>query len=123
MLQQEVDDLHVGVVVEAVGRVRANIDISHLVLSDTSPADVRLLQGKAIHVHHSDCDGKVHGDLPPGRGVVKFTPYLQAIKELNIDGGVSIELEYAPAPKRIVEWVEEAYRETAKLMDLAGLRS
>ena len=32
------------------------------------------------------------------------------------------ELEYSPEPKRIVEWVEEAYRETAKLMDLVQLR-
>ena len=104
-------------------RVRANIDISHLVLSDTSPGDLQKLRGKAIHVHLSDCDGKVHGDLPPGRGVVKFGPYLQAIKELAIDGVVSIELEYSPDPARIVEWVEEAYRETAKLMDLAGLRA
>ena len=105
-------------------RVRANIDISHLVLSDSSPADVRRLKGRAIHVHLSDCDGKVHGDLPPGRGVVKFAPYLQAIKELSIpDGVVSIELEYAPDPARIVEWVEEAYRETARLMDLVGLRN
>ena len=104
-------------------RVRANIDVSHLVLSDTSPAEVKKLQGRAIHVHLSDCDGKVHGDLPPGRGVVKFAPYLQAIKELNIPNGViSIELEYAPDPKKIVAWVEEAYRETAKLMALTGLR-
>lgn len=103
-------------------RVKANIDISHLVLSDTSPADLKKLKGKAIHVHLSDCDGKVHGDLPPGRGVVKFTPYLQAIKELNIDGVVSIELEYSPDPSRIVEWVEEAYRETARRMDVVGLR-
>lgn len=103
--------------------IRANIDISHLVLSDTSPADVKKLKGKAIHVHISDCDGKVHGDLPPGRGVVKFTPYLQAIKELNMDGAVSVELEYSPDPGRIVEWVEEAYRETAKLMDQVGLRT
>ena len=104
-------------------RVRANIDISHLVLSDTSPAEVKKLKGKAIHVHLSDCDGKVHGDLPPGRGVVKFAPYLQAIKELEMDGAVSIELEYPPEPSKIVEWVEEAYRETARLMDLVGLRS
>lgn len=103
--------------------VKANIDISHLVLSDTGPAEVRRLAGKAIHVHLSDCDGKVHGDLPPGRGVVKFAPYLQAIKELNIDGVVSIELEYSPEPAKIVQWVEEAYQSTAKLMDLVGLRS
>src|SRR5205823_6369588 len=103
--------------------VRANIDVSHLQLSGTAPEELRRLKGKAIHVHLSDCDGKVHGDLPPGRGVVDFAPYLQAIKELKINGVVSIELEYAPDPKKIVEWVEEAYRETAKLMDLVGLRS
>src|SRR5262249_53688858 len=74
------------------------------------------------HVHISDCDGKVHGDLPPGRGVVKFAPYLQAIKELAIDGVVSVELEYSPEPDQIVEWVEDAYRESARLMDLVGLR-
>jgi sugar phosphate isomerase/epimerase len=103
-------------------RVRANIDISHLVLSDTGPQEISRLKGKAIHVHLSDCDGKVHGDLPPGRGVVKFSPYLQAIKELQMEGVISIELEYSPDPSRIVEWVEEAYRETAKLMALTGLR-
>ena len=65
----------------------------------------------------------MHGDLPPGRGVVKFAPYLQAIKELAIDGVVSIELEYSPDPARIVEWVEEAYRETDRLMRMVGLRT
>jgi sugar phosphate isomerase/epimerase len=103
-------------------RVKANIDISHLVLADAGPNELTKLKGKAIHVHLSDCDGKVHGDLPPGRGVVKFAPYLQAIKELNIGGSVSIELEYSPDPSKIVEWVEEAYRETDKVMQLVGLR-
>jgi sugar phosphate isomerase/epimerase len=103
-------------------RVRANIDISHLVLSDCGPETVSRLKDKAVHVHISDCNGQVHGDLPPGRGIVKFTPYLQAIKELNMDGVVSVELEYSPDPLRIVEWVEEAYRETDRLMQLSGLR-
>jgi sugar phosphate isomerase/epimerase len=104
-------------------RVKANIDISHLVLSDCGPETLTVLKGRAAHVHISDCDGKVHGDLPPGRGIIKFTPYMQAIKELNIDSAVSIELEYSPDPTRIVQWVEEAYHNTASLMDLAGLRS
>src|SRR6185503_19257990 len=102
--------------------VRANIDVSHLQLANVAPEELRRLKGKAIHVHISDCDGKVHGDLPPGRGVVNFAPYLKEIKELKIDGVMSIELEYSPDPKRIVEWVAEAYRETTKLMELAGLR-
>jgi len=83
---------------------------------------LRRLKGKAVHVHISDCDGHVHGDLPPGRGVVDFEPYLREIKELGIDGAVSIELEYSPEPDKIVEWVEEAYRETDRLMQAVGLR-
>lgn len=103
--------------------IKANIDISHLVLADSSPLELALLQGKAAHVHISDCDGKVHGDLPPGRGVVKFSPYLQAIKDLEFEGSVSLELEYSPDPSKIVEWVEEAYESTNKLMEQIGLRS
>ncbi|MEX2592599.1 MAG: sugar phosphate isomerase/epimerase family protein [Anditalea sp.] len=103
--------------------IKANIDISHLVLADSSPSELALLKGKAAHVHISDCDGMVHGDLPPGRGVVKFAPYLQAIKELEFDGSVSLELEYSPDPSKIVEWVEEAYDSTNKLMQQVGLRN
>jgi sugar phosphate isomerase/epimerase len=102
--------------------VRANIDVSHLQLSGTRPEELRRLRGKAIHVHLSDCDGKVHGDLPPGRGVVDFAPYLREIRALDIDGAVSIELEYSPQPERIVDWVREAYEATDQLMREAGLR-
>ena len=102
--------------------VQANIDVSHLLLAGVQPEELRRLQGKAIHVHISDCDGQVHGDLPPGRGVVVFAPYLKEIKDLAIDGAVSIELEYSPEPDKIEEWVAEAYRETDRLMTAAGLR-
>ena len=102
--------------------VKANIDISHCLLSKVAPEELRRLAGRAAHVHISDCDGKTHGDLPPGRGVVPFEDYLQVIKELAIDGVISIELEYAPQPEQIVEWVEEAYRETDRLMRKFGLR-
>jgi sugar phosphate isomerase/epimerase len=102
--------------------VWANIDVSHLQLSHVRPEELRRLKGKATHVHLSDCDGKVHGDLPPGRGVVEFGPYLREIKALGIDGAVSVELEYAPQPERIVEWVREAYEGADKLLRQAGLR-
>jgi D-psicose/D-tagatose/L-ribulose 3-epimerase len=105
-----------------VPAVKANIDISHLVLSHVAPEELRRLKGRAGHVHLSDCDGKVHGDLPPGRGVVPFEPYLREIKALEIDGAISIELEYAPQPDRIFEWICEAYQETARLLEAAGLR-
>jgi sugar phosphate isomerase/epimerase len=102
--------------------VRANIDISHLQLAKTAPEEVSRLRGRAAHVHLSDCDGKVHGDLPPGRGVVDFIPYLREIKNLHIDGAISIELEYSPQPERIVDWVREAYEATNKLLQQVGLR-
>lgn len=103
--------------------VGANIDVSHLHLADVSPAEVKKLRGKAFHVHISDCDGKKHGDLPPGHGVVDFIPYLQEIKNLQIDGSVSIELEYSPEPDKIEEWVREAYEATDRLMREVDLRS
>ena len=106
--------------------VKANLDISHLVLAH-QPADLLgALKGRIAHVHISDCDGKVHGDLPPGRGVVDFMPYLKALDALGVnqeDRVVSIELEYSPEPSMIAEWVREAYQATAKLMAQAGLRS
>src|SRR5206468_75294 len=72
--------------------LRANIDVSHLQLAKVEPEQLRKLRGKAVHVHISDCDGKVHGDLPPGRGVVDFLPYLREIADLAIEGAVSVEL-------------------------------
>jgi sugar phosphate isomerase/epimerase len=65
--------------------VKANIDVSHLVLSKVPPEDLALLK-------------------------------------VDIDGTISIELEYSPDPEKIVEWVEEAYRETDKRMRTVGLR-
>src|SRR5258707_627631 len=87
-----------------------------LIRPRSAPEELSRLRGLATHVHLSDCDGKVHGDLPPGRGVVDFVPYLRAIKALDIDGAVSIELEYSPEPDRIVEWVREAYEQTDRLL-------
>ncbi|MCC6859982.1 MAG: sugar phosphate isomerase/epimerase [Bryobacterales bacterium] len=102
--------------------VRANLDVSHLALAGTPASDVPRLKGRIAHVHFSDCDGKVHGDLPPGRGVVDFIPYLSALKDAGYGGAVSIELEYSPEPDRIVEWVTEAYSATDRLMRGLGIR-
>jgi len=103
--------------------VRANLDLSHLVLAHQEPASIEGLRGKVAHVHISDCDGKVHGDLPPGRGVVDFPPFLEQLRKLDVDDlTISIELEYSPEPARIEEWVAEAYQKTASLLRTAGLR-
>jgi D-psicose/D-tagatose/L-ribulose 3-epimerase len=102
--------------------VRANCDISHLHLVRASPAEVKRLAGRIEHVHVSDCDGNVHGDLPPGRGTTPIADYFAAIRDTGYDGVVSVELEYSPEPEKIVEWVAEAHDATAKLMSEQGCR-
>lgn len=102
--------------------VRANLDVSHLHLSHTPAEAIGNLKGRIAHVHFSDCDGKVHGDLPPGRGVVNFLPYLEQLKKTGFSGTVSIELEYSPEPDKIVDWVREAYQATDRLMQTVGIR-
>ena len=66
--------------------LRANIDISHLHLAKVAAEELARLTGRAIHIHISDCDGVRHGDLPPGRGVVPFGPYLQQIRAMGYSG-------------------------------------
>jgi sugar phosphate isomerase/epimerase len=102
--------------------VRANADISHLHLSHCSFDDVKKLTGLIGHIHLSDCDGKVHGDMPAGMGVTPIKEYLQAIVDTGYDGTVSIELEYAPNPDEIVEWAQKAYDGTAAIMREIGVR-
>jgi D-psicose/D-tagatose/L-ribulose 3-epimerase len=102
--------------------VKANIDISHLALAHDAPGRIAALRGRIAHVHLSDCDGKKHGDLPPGRGVVDFPPYLRALSDAGFNGAVSIELEYSPEPEKIVDWVREAYQSTSRMMQAAGVR-
>lgn len=102
--------------------VLANCDISHLHLAKTAFKDVQKLQGRIGHVHLSDCDGKVHGDLPPGRGNTPIKQYLKAIRDTGYDQTVSIELEYSPDPDKIVEWVQEAYEKTDEMMQQLNCR-
>ncbi len=104
-------------------RAMANIDISHLALAGDAAGKILRLKGKIAHVHLSDCDGKVHGDLPPGRGTVDFPPYLKALKEAEFTGTISIELEYSPEPDKITDWVREAYRATDRLMRAEEIRN
>lgn len=102
--------------------VRANCDISHLHLMRVEPREISRLKGLISHVHLSDCDGQVHGDLPPGRGVTPIDEYLAAIRDTGFDRTVSIELEYSPEPDKIVEWVTEAYQKTDEIMRKLGCR-
>ncbi len=103
--------------------VNANADVSHLFLKGDPPESLERLRGKIINIHFSDCDGKVHGDLPPGRGVVPLKKYLAALKDMGVNCPVSIDLQWPKNPSMIREWVFEAYSQTAKMMDELGVRT
>ncbi len=107
----------------AQAQVKANVDVSHLALAHDPAEKLAKLAGRIAHVHLSDCDGVKHGDLPPGRGVVDFPPYLKALAAAGFNGTVSLELEYSPEPAKIVDWVREAYQSSSGMMDALGIRS
>jgi hypothetical protein len=90
--------------------------------SKTLRVEIARLKNLAIHVHISDCDGVRHGDLPPGFGVVDFEPYLNEIAKLQMNGAMSIELEYSPEPDRIEEWVKEGDTYTVTRIVRMGLQ-
>lgn len=101
--------------------VKANVDCSHLWLMGLAPDEILKLRGRIVHTHFSDCNGETHGDLPPGRGNTPLRSYLDALAQAGFDGVISLELEYAPDPTQIVEWVTEAYEQTRSMMLEAGV--
>jgi sugar phosphate isomerase/epimerase len=104
--------------------VKATIDISHMWLMRVGPDEIRKRLNKRVaHVHISDCDGVNHGDLPPGRGNTPFGDYLAAIRDTGFVGAASLELEFSPDPAGMVEWVEEAFGSTLKLLAAAGVHA
>jgi sugar phosphate isomerase/epimerase len=96
--------------------VRAAVDISHFWLMQIPPDDVERLAGRIAQVHISDCDGEVHGDLPPGRGNTPLHAYLSAIAATGYRGAVSVELEFPQDPRQMLSWVEEAFEATRALL-------
>jgi sugar phosphate isomerase/epimerase len=96
--------------------VGANADVSHLHLANDAPNRLKELRDRIMHVHLSDNNGKVHGDLPPGRGTAPLRGYLEVLKAMGYDGTVTIELEFSPDPERIRDWVKESYDVTARMM-------
>lgn len=100
----------------------ANVDIGHLHVQNVPPEQILRLEGRIGHVHLSDNDGTVHNDWPTGRGNADIAGYLQALKQAGYDGNIACELEFAPNPDAIVEWVTEAYTETDKVMQQLELR-
>jgi D-psicose/D-tagatose/L-ribulose 3-epimerase len=103
--------------------IKANVDLVHMYIVGDEPRSLEKLRGKLLNVHVSDCHGRKHAHLPPGRGVVPLGEALTMLKKMAFNGTLDVELEWSPQPDRIKEWVKEGYDETAKLMDELKIRN
>jgi D-psicose/D-tagatose/L-ribulose 3-epimerase len=106
-----------------VAALNVAIDISHLWLRRIEPQEIAKLRGRIGQVHIADCDGQHHGDLPAGHGTTPFVPYLHALDEAGFEGTASVELEFAPNPEEMLDWVKAAYQGSANVLQSAGLRA
>jgi len=64
----------------------------------------------------------VHNDWPPGMGSAPLDKYLKVLHEVGYNEVISIELEFAKNPDKIVEWVTDAYKGANKIMQELNLR-
>lgn len=109
------DDVNHPAVGTAVGT-------AHFYLLGAQPPDVLRFKGRIHHANISDCDGKKHGDLPPGRGVVPLRDFVVALGQAGYQDSLSVELEFAP-PSEIEDWVSETYGVVASWLDELSLRT
>jgi D-psicose/D-tagatose/L-ribulose 3-epimerase len=102
--------------------LKANVDFVHMYVVGDKPESLKKLRGKIINVHIADSSAGKHGHMPPGRGDVPLLEYLRVLKEIGFDDTIAVEIEWSNQPGRILEWIEESYCETDKLMKQIGAR-
>jgi sugar phosphate isomerase/epimerase len=74
-----------------------NFDIGHSrVLGEAIGETVDLLAGRIWNVHVEDIKGRKHFHLIPGLGDLPFADYITALKKVNYDGYLTVELYSYP---------------------------
>jgi sugar phosphate isomerase/epimerase len=75
-------------------RIRMNCDVCHLFCVGEDPADViRRMSEEVVHVHLEDIGAnRVHQHLTPGKGAIDFRDIFDALRDVNYDGWVTVEL-------------------------------
>lgn len=70
-----------------------NCDIGHFWCAGEEPAEViRKLAPYIHHIHIEDISGRVHHHQICGEGEIDFAPVFQALKDINYQGFISVEL-------------------------------
>lgn len=95
--------IEVAEVIDRVGsdRLGVNLDIGHSYLNGEPPEQpIRLLAGRIWNVHLEDIAGGKHYHLIPGEGEMPLARYLQALRSIDYDRFLTVELyTYAHMPE------------------------
>jgi sugar phosphate isomerase/epimerase len=74
-----------------------NLDVSHLApMGEIPTAWIGAMPERIFHLHVSDNEGRVNRHWRPGRGKIDWDALFAALKAIDFDGVISIELEDAP---------------------------
>ena len=78
------------------------LDTNHLVMQHIDPEwTIYMLGGKHIfNVHCKDSDAVSRNNIPAGCGICDYTAVIQALKNVDYDGNLSVELEFTDNPRR-----------------------
>lgn len=64
----------------------ATVDLGHMNLSRDAPGALERLKGRIAHIHLSENDGLLHANKVIGTGTVSTGDYLQALRDLGVEG-------------------------------------
>ncbi|NLK07120.1 MAG: sugar phosphate isomerase/epimerase [Firmicutes bacterium] len=74
-----------------------NFDPSHLFpMGEVPHVAIYQLGDRIFHAHFSDNDGVTNAHWRPGKGKIDWTAVIQALKDIEFDGVISMELENVP---------------------------
>ena len=95
-------------------RLGANLDLGHAQVIGEVPAEsIRKLRGRIWNLHIEDIRGRKHYHRIPGEGDMDFPAIAAALREVNYDRCVTVELyTYSTAPDRAAK---ESYEALAPL--------
>jgi len=78
-------------------------------------SEIKLMREYLAHVHIHDNHGEKDEHLPPGEGNINFKPIMRALKEINYDGWLILEL-WRPYLKRPMEVGRTGLKNLRKLL-------
>ena len=97
-----------------------NIDSGHAVLHGLAPADAIRLMGERLYTTHlQDNFGQRDDHLPPGAGSIEWPPVLSALREVQYEGTLMVEISDCPPGREpdAVSDTRQAYANLRRLVE------